>query len=107
MELLKVSDKKQSNILMGIDPGLRVAGYSVISCAGSRVQLLDLGFLEQKSSESVQHRVGRFCEFAEYSKLKSSDFELGWSEISFKNALFTSIYRFLASSCRNRNLPNL
>jgi crossover junction endodeoxyribonuclease RuvC len=60
-----VSNQQNSNILLGIDPGLRVAGYSVISCTGSRVQLIDLGFLEQKSSESVQHRVGRFCEFAE------------------------------------------
>ncbi|MCK4499694.1 crossover junction endodeoxyribonuclease RuvC [Candidatus Babeliales bacterium] len=51
------------NAILGVDPGLRVAGYSIIACSSSSAQLIDLGFLEQKSTESIPTRVGCFFDF--------------------------------------------
>jgi crossover junction endodeoxyribonuclease RuvC len=50
-------------VILGVDPGLCVAGYSVINCSGPGAKLIDLGFLKQKSCDSVCHRVGVFYEF--------------------------------------------
>ena len=50
-------------IILGVDPGLKTAGYSVIASKNGRTGVLDIGFLSQKSSESVMARVGKFYAF--------------------------------------------
>lgn len=50
----------QRRSVLGIDPGLHIAGYAVIGCEGGRAQLEDLGFLQQASTDPLVERVGRF-----------------------------------------------
>lgn len=50
-------------IILGIDPGLRVSGYSVIKKDGQKTYLLDFGALTLSSKDSIQDRVGKFATF--------------------------------------------
>lgn len=54
-----------SNIILGIDPGLACAGYAIIKSTGSSLNLEKIGVLKQSSDESVFVRVGRFYDFFE------------------------------------------
>ena len=47
-------------IVLGVDPGLRVAGYSVIAVQGRRHSVLDYGAITLPQQTSVAHRVGLF-----------------------------------------------
>jgi crossover junction endodeoxyribonuclease RuvC len=65
--------------VLGIDPGLRIAGYAVIGCEGGRARLEDLGFLQQSSSDALVERVGRF-----YQLVRGKCAEFGVTDIALE-----------------------
>ncbi len=50
-------------IVLGIDPGTRITGYAIAKKEGTRVTLLDYGFLRLGSTQDLQVRVGMFHRF--------------------------------------------
>ncbi len=50
-------------IYLGIDPGLQYAGYGVADCVGQKIRVLDYGFLQMSSAQSVAERVKCFYDF--------------------------------------------
>jgi crossover junction endodeoxyribonuclease RuvC len=50
-------------VVLGIDPGLKIAGFAVVAKDGVRVGLLDYGVLTQCSSLPVGQRVRVFYDF--------------------------------------------
>ncbi len=50
-------------IILGIDPGLKVAGFGVLKKEGSKAFLLDHGYLAQKSTTPLVERVATFHNF--------------------------------------------
>lgn len=50
-------------VVLGVDPGTRVAGYGIMRCENRRVILLDHGALEMASTVPLYQRVGRFHRF--------------------------------------------
>lgn len=52
-----------SRIILGVDPGLHVTGFSVLKKERQQVILLDYGCLTFSSSQSLSTRVGLFAEF--------------------------------------------
>lgn len=49
-------------VVLGVDPGLRIAGYAIMSVAGRRYRIMSYGALTFSSKSSVAHRVGQFYE---------------------------------------------
>jgi len=52
-------------VILGIDPGFRVAGFGILKKEGRQALLLDYGYLTMSSSDSLSTRVGEFHEFFE------------------------------------------
>lgn len=52
-----------SAIILGIDPGFSVTGFSVIKQAAGSTSVLDFGYLKLKSEHSLSKRVGEFNTF--------------------------------------------
>jgi len=52
-------------VILGIDPGLRYAGFGILKQEGRQALLLDYGYLSMSSSENLITRVGTFHEFFE------------------------------------------
>lgn len=50
-------------ILLGVDPGFRFAGFGVAKKEGTRVSILDYGFLRLQPKKSLVERTGLFHEF--------------------------------------------
>ncbi len=50
-------------IILGIDPGLRITGFSVLKLSGTTPFALDLGFLDLKKVESIPDRLLAFENF--------------------------------------------
>lgn len=50
-------------IVLGIDPGTRITGYAIAKKEGTRVTLLDYGFLRLGATENLQVRIGVFYRF--------------------------------------------
>lgn len=51
-------------IILGIDPGFRFAGFGIIKKeTNNKVYLLDHGYLQMRSSQSIMERVGIFHSF--------------------------------------------
>jgi len=50
-------------IVLGVDPGLRVAGYSVMSLYQRRYSVVTYGAVRLAQRATVSHRVGRFYEY--------------------------------------------
>lgn len=50
-------------VILGIDPGFRFAGYSLLKTADHKTYLLDCGYLPMKSTQSLAERVGIFHRF--------------------------------------------
>ena len=50
-------------ILLGIDPGTRIAGFGVIKKEGNQAILLDHGYASFPASKSLMHRVRLFHDF--------------------------------------------
>ena len=51
-------------IILGIDPGTRISGYSVLKRdASGRAFLLDFGYLKMDSKDHLSKRVGLFFDF--------------------------------------------
>ena len=50
-------------IILGVDPGVRFAGYGVIKKQGQLIQLLDYGFLAMPPTKPLHDRVGMFNDF--------------------------------------------
>lgn len=51
------------SIILGIDPGTRFAGYSIIKKDMQKVYILDYGYLAMNPSKSLVERVGIFHDF--------------------------------------------
>ncbi len=43
--------------ILGVDPGLRITGYGVISVVNKRIQLIETGIITPKSNEIIQDRI--------------------------------------------------
>lgn len=50
-------------IVLGIDPGFTVTGYSILQKNNNQIALIDYGYLKLPSSKSLDHRVGIFYDF--------------------------------------------
>ncbi len=50
-------------ILLGIDPGFHIAGFSIIKKDKRNVMLLDCGYLKMSPSKSLMVRIGIFHDF--------------------------------------------
>lgn len=50
-------------ILLGVDPGVRFAGFGIIKKQGPIIQLLDYGCLTMPQARSLHHRVALFNDF--------------------------------------------
>jgi len=46
-----------ANIVLGIDPGLRVTGYALLSCNGGAVDLVEAGTLKTIDSDTLEDRL--------------------------------------------------
>lgn len=60
-------------IILGIDPGFSITGYSILKKQSTKMIILDYGFLRLPSSESLAQRIGIF--FATFSQ-KITDFSI-------------------------------
>jgi len=47
-------------VVLGVDPGFSVTGYSVVAKEPARVVVLDCGYLKMSSSHSLSQRTGQF-----------------------------------------------
>jgi crossover junction endodeoxyribonuclease RuvC len=50
-------------VVLGVDPGLVVAGFGVVSCQGGRIMLLDCGIVKLSSSQPIPERLSYLREF--------------------------------------------
>lgn len=50
-------------VILGIDPGLQIAGFAVLKKGVGKPLLVDYGYLKQSSRASLIERVGVFSEF--------------------------------------------
>jgi len=50
-------------VIIGIDPGLRITGFGVAHLNGTRVQLLDCGYLRLQQMKPISDRIGMFYDF--------------------------------------------
>jgi crossover junction endodeoxyribonuclease RuvC len=50
-------------VILGVDPGVRFAGFSIIKKEGAMVYLLDYGYLAMPQSSALHHRVAMFNDF--------------------------------------------
>lgn len=49
-----------SSIILGVDPGFSVTGFSVIKCVAGSTSVLDFGYLKLKPAHTLSERVGEF-----------------------------------------------
>ena len=59
-------------VILGIDPGVIVAGFGVLKKGHGNPQLIDYGYLKQSSTKSLIERVGVFGEFID-AKISEHD----------------------------------
>lgn len=70
--------------VLGIDPGLLLAGYAVLECGeGGKGSLLDLGYLQQSSDDRLVTRVGRF-----YQLMRKKSDEYGVTDLALETPYF-------------------
>ncbi len=50
-------------VVLGVDPGFSVSGYSIVVREGSRAFLADCGFLKMSSKDHLSIRTGQFYTF--------------------------------------------
>lgn len=50
-------------IILGIDPGFHIAGYSIIKKEGNRILLLDSGYLKMSPTKHLSERISIFHNF--------------------------------------------
>lgn len=50
----------QPSIILGVDPGFSVTGFSVIKFAAGSTSVLDFGYLKLKPAHTLSERVGEF-----------------------------------------------
>ena len=43
--------------ILGIDPGLKVTGYGLIDCNGTKIKLLEAGIIEPKTKDLLENRI--------------------------------------------------
>ncbi|MCF7800050.1 crossover junction endodeoxyribonuclease RuvC [Candidatus Babeliales bacterium] len=52
-----------SNVILGIDPGFHITGYSVLKVENNKTFVLDFGYLKLDSNKHLSQRAGVFYEF--------------------------------------------
>ena len=50
-------------IILGVDPGFSVTGFSIIKFTNGSTSVLDFGYLKLKPTETLSERVGKFYQF--------------------------------------------
>ncbi len=55
--------QNHEKIILGIDPGFRIAGYGILKKDQQKAYLLDYGYLSMPSSKSLAIRIGIFHDF--------------------------------------------
>ncbi len=50
-------------VILGVDPGFSVTGYSIVTKIGSQVSLRDCGYLKMSSNHTLSQRTGTFYAF--------------------------------------------
>lgn len=50
----------KSHLILGVDPGFSVTGYSLLKKEGTQTTLLDCGYLKMSSTKPLSERVGIF-----------------------------------------------
>ena len=53
----------ESVVILGIDPGTRISGYSVLKIEQSKTFVLDYGFLKMDPKKHLSERIGVFYSF--------------------------------------------
>lgn len=53
----------KDSVILGVDPGFSVTGYSILKQEGSHVYLLDCGYLKLRPTDSLSKRIGIFYNF--------------------------------------------
>lgn len=51
------------SIILGVDPGFHVTGYSIVKKTAASAQLIDAGFLKMSPKDSLSDRVKEFYDF--------------------------------------------
>jgi len=46
-----------ATVVLGIDPGLQITGYALLSCNGSSIELLEAGTLKTVDSDTLENRL--------------------------------------------------
>lgn len=54
---------KNAVVLLGVDPGFSVTGYSILKKENGKTFLLDFGYLQLNPKNELSHRVGTFYDF--------------------------------------------
>ena len=49
-------------IIMGIDPGTNVMGYSVIKCKGQKAEMVAMGVIDMRKQEDAYLKLGHIYE---------------------------------------------
>lgn len=70
---------KDKRIILGIDPGFTIAGFSLICVDAGRIILLDCGALRQSSTQEIACRLSLFHDFFEKKIV-----ELGVTELALE-----------------------
>ena len=63
----------EKRVILGIDPGFSVSGYSILKCENQKSFVIDFGYLKMKSKDHLSIRTGQFYS---YFKDKISEFEV-------------------------------
>lgn len=66
-------------IILGIDPGLHISGFGILKKEGSKIILIDAGFLKMNPAKHLSVRVG---EFYNYFDVKIKNFNV--SDVSLE-----------------------
>ena len=73
---------QEAKVVLGIDPGLRITGYSLLYMSDRGAKILDLGFLELSKLKEISERVWTFHNFLE-EKIKAFNVDVVSLETPF------------------------
>ena len=53
----------EQQIILGIDPGCTVTGFSIVKKVGAKISVIDYGYLSLPSKKHLSVRIGIFYDF--------------------------------------------
>lgn len=63
IQIVKSIKRRKRVILLGIDPGFHITGYSILEREGKKTIILDYGYLKMSSQKHLSERSGLFYSF--------------------------------------------